>query len=142
MPNYRDAVTAVFYSEPGNVLACRRSDNGALQLPQGGIEIGETSEQAVYREVLEELGLETFAVIKLAAETTSYIWPDPNSRGQIGQRIHWFLCQINPAHLPNLDISDYSFTEVMWITPQELLSNLPDWKVAATEEGLRLLGIL
>ncbi len=142
MDHFRNAITAVFYSEDAKVLACRHSDNGSLQLPQGGIEPGETSEQALYREVLEELGIESFSVIKRALETNTYVWPEPNSKGQIGQRIHWFLCQINPRHLPNLSISDESFSEVTWIAPEKLLSHFPDWKAPATEQGFRLLGIL
>lgn len=142
MPNYRNAIIAVFYSEGGELLACQRSDNGAWQLPQGGIEAGETSEQALRREMMEELGVSSFTVLKSADETTTYIWPEPNDRWQKGQRIHWFLCRLDPDHMPNLSISDGSFSHIEWMEPRVLLNQQPHWKVSSVETGLKLLGVL
>lgn len=54
--NFRIAVSALIFQEEKILLALRR-DIGWWNLPGGGMEIGETVEEAVYREVEEETGL-------------------------------------------------------------------------------------
>ena len=54
----RPGVCAVIFDDQGKVLLERRSDNGFWGLPGGGVDIGESVEQAVKREVLEETGLQ------------------------------------------------------------------------------------
>lgn len=63
------------------VLMTRRTDNGKWCLPGGRIEPGETIEEAVIREVLEETGLET-AVCNIQGVYSNpdivYAYPDGN----------------------------------------------------------------
>ena len=54
----RAGACAIIFSELGEVLLERRSDNGFWGLPGGVVEIGESVEHAVIREVMEETGLE------------------------------------------------------------------------------------
>lgn len=57
-PDYiAPSVTAVILNSAGELLLHQRSDNGYWALPGGRIEIGESVEQAIIREVLEETGL-------------------------------------------------------------------------------------
>ena|SRR5437879_6069235 len=56
LKNFRIGVSAVIFEE-GNVLLALRRDIAWWNLPGGGMEIGETVEEAVVREVLEETGL-------------------------------------------------------------------------------------
>jgi 8-oxo-dGTP pyrophosphatase MutT (NUDIX family) len=51
------AVSAVIVDTDGRVLLHRRADNDLWALPGGGIEVGESVEQALVREVKEETGL-------------------------------------------------------------------------------------
>ena len=53
----RPGTTAAIFDERGAVLLQKRSDNGFWGLPGGGVDIGESVEQCVIREVLEETGL-------------------------------------------------------------------------------------
>ena len=51
------ATGAIIFNEFGHVLLEKRSDNGFWGLPGGAVDIGESVEQGVVREVLEETGL-------------------------------------------------------------------------------------
>lgn len=57
-PLHSVSVAGVTFDECGRVLLIRRRDNGAWQAPGGVLELGETFEQGVRREVLEETGVE------------------------------------------------------------------------------------
>jgi 8-oxo-dGTP diphosphatase len=49
---------AVIFDSGANVLLCHRTDRDAWNLPGGRVEPGETPQEAVVREVLEEVGLQ------------------------------------------------------------------------------------
>ena len=55
---YRRGVGAVLFDKRGRVLVARRLDTprAAWQLPQGGLEAGESPRRAVLRELAEEIG--------------------------------------------------------------------------------------
>lgn len=53
----RPSVSAVIFDGPANLLLMRRSDNGEWGIPGGSVEIGESVEKAILREVREETGL-------------------------------------------------------------------------------------
>ena len=57
-PTYRPNVAAVIRDTRDRILWCERlRPRGIWQFPQGGIDEGETAEQALWRELHEELGL-------------------------------------------------------------------------------------
>lgn len=53
----KPGVGVIVRDAQGRILLERRSDNGRFGLPGGGVDPGETWEQAAVREVLEETGL-------------------------------------------------------------------------------------
>ena len=53
----RPGTVGAIFDESGGVLLEKRSDNGFWGLPGGGVDIGESVEECVVREVLEETGL-------------------------------------------------------------------------------------
>jgi ADP-ribose pyrophosphatase YjhB (NUDIX family) len=53
----RAGVCAAIFDSDGRLLMERRSDNGFWGMPGGGVDVGESVEQAVKREVMEETGL-------------------------------------------------------------------------------------
>ena len=57
---YRPNVAAIIRDLEGRILWCERiSPRGVWQFPQGGIDPGETAEEALWRELSEELGIGT-----------------------------------------------------------------------------------
>ncbi|MET8223051.1 NUDIX domain-containing protein [Streptomyces sp. NPDC005301] len=56
-PLHSVSVAGVVVREDGRLLAIRRADNGAWELPGGILELDETPEAGVAREVMEETGI-------------------------------------------------------------------------------------
>ena len=93
---YRPNVGIVLFNNASQVLWARRSRHDGWQFPQGGIEHGETLEQAVYRELYEEVGLRPQNV-ELIGRTRNWLRYDVpgslRSRSTTfkGQKQVWFL---------------------------------------------------
>ncbi|MEU8466317.1 NUDIX domain-containing protein [Streptomyces sp. NPDC029003] len=56
-PRHSVSVAGVVVRDDGRLLAIRRADNGTWELPGGVLELAETPEGGVRREVLEETGI-------------------------------------------------------------------------------------
>ena len=63
---------AIIFDDDGGILLEKRSDNGWWGLPGGHVEIGESAQDAVVREVLEETGL----VVEIMRLVGVYSHPD------------------------------------------------------------------
>ncbi|KMV72128.1 RNA pyrophosphohydrolase [Rosenbergiella epipactidis] len=98
---YRPNVGIVICNRQGQVLWARRFGQHSWQFPQGGINAGETAEQAMYRELFEEVGLHRKDVRILASTRNwlRYKLPKRLVRWDtrpvcIGQKQKWFLLQL------------------------------------------------
>jgi ADP-ribose pyrophosphatase YjhB (NUDIX family) len=83
----RPGTCAVIFDDDGKVLLERRSDNGFWGLPGGAVDIGESVEQAIKREVMEETSLtvEVKRLIGVYSDPLRYnisSYPD-------GNVVHW-----------------------------------------------------
>ena len=95
----------VVANDHGQVLWARRvGGRDAWQFPQGGINHGESPEEALYRELHEEVGLEAEAVEMLACTRGWLRYRLPKRlvrKGQnpvcIGQKQKWFLLRMLAA---------------------------------------------
>ena len=97
--NFRAGVVAVVTNSEGDVLAFERSDvPGAWQLPQGGIEVGETPRNAAWRELGEETGLGTHDVDLVGEHPTWTVYEFPDhvrSDGKrLGQAQRWYFFRV------------------------------------------------
>ena len=98
---FRPNVGIVLADGAGRLLWAKRVGMDAWQFPQGGLNPGETAEQALYRELREELGLKPEAVQALGAtrEWLRYTLPQRYIRkGRIplciGQKQKWFALRL------------------------------------------------
>ncbi|WP_097355860.1 RNA pyrophosphohydrolase [Candidatus Enterovibrio escicola] len=98
---YRSNVGIVICNNHGQVLWARRFGQNSWQFPQGGIDEGETSEQAMFRELYEEVGLSNNDVLVLATSRhwLRYKLPKRFIRWDskpvcIGQKQKWFLLKL------------------------------------------------
>ncbi len=70
---FRPNVGIILANEAGQVLWARRINQEAWQFPQGGINDRETPEEALYRELNEEVGLEA-GDVRILACTRGWLW--------------------------------------------------------------------
>jgi mutator protein MutT len=125
----RTAACAIVFDGQGRVLLHRRTDNGRWALPGGAIEIGETAEQAVVREVEEETGYKVSVVRLIGIYSdplhTTITYPDGNVNAYVAiafecrvvggspatsdetSAVDWFKRDalppaFHPGHLPRL----------------------------------------
>lgn len=73
---YRENVAAIIINKDKKVLMCEHAwIDDAWQLPQGGIEEGESEQEAIVRELYEELGTKSFKVIDKMDHKIKYQLP-------------------------------------------------------------------
>lgn len=102
---FRPNVGIILMNPKGQVLWARRiGGQDAWQFPQGGIKTNESPEQALYRELKEEVGLtaEQVTIVDSTRGWLRYRLPKRYVRPQqqplcIGQKQKWFLLEYNGA---------------------------------------------
>ena len=119
----------------GNLLICERAGvQGAWQFPQGGVDTGETMEEALYREVREEIGIgrKHYEILD-RRDGYRYLYP-PDVRakklkkhGNHGQEQTYFLCRLKPS-APPVDVNQ---------TPQEFGPTAGSTRRNSTSNGFR-----
>ena len=147
MSDYRECVVAVIINEDGQVFSGERGDRpGIWQLPQGGVDEGESPLEAVFRELREEIGSDEVSVLKQFPEKISYDFPAhlnaPIAKKYRGQVQTWFLMKFNSDASPSIEKSDKEFSALSWKTPRELLDGIVQWKIEAYQKGFTGFNLL
>lgn len=125
---YRPGVGIVLLNDKGEVFIGRRSDvkHEAWQMPQGGMDQGESPREAALRELREEIGTDNADVL---AESEHWLYYDvPPGLAQHawqgrwqGQRQKWFVMAFKGSD-SDIDVAtpDAEFNAWRWVSPLEL----------------------
>jgi len=122
---FRPNVGIVLVNPKGQVLWARRIGQQAWQFPQGGIKEYENAEEALFRELKEEVGLspEDVNVLAMTKGWLRYRLPKHllrhNSKPMcIGQKQKWFLLQmLSPDERVGFSFSDKpEFDHWQWVS--------------------------
>ncbi len=149
---YRDNVCAVIGPSAGDcVLICHRIgavENEGWQFPQGGIDPKADLISEMKRELLEEIGNDRVAVIKIASGLYRYEYPEGasvNKRGYIGQQQRWVYARFIDAE-PQIrfDATDHhpEFDSWRWASPAEAMKLIVDFKRKVYKEALYDLDLI
>lgn len=98
---FRSNVAIVIGNGRGKVFWAKRLGQRAWQFPQGGIDPGESAEQALYRELYEEVGLESgdVKIVQQSKRWLRYHIPEKMQRKHslprcVGQKQRWFFLRL------------------------------------------------
>ena len=132
----RTGVGAIVLNKNNKVFVGKRRDNPGKnwQMPQGGVDKGESCIEAMKRELLEETGIKNIEILKEIDRWTEYELPD-YLLGKIwkgkyrGQKQKWFIVRfIGKDEEINLQTSHPEFIEWKWIEAENLPNVIVNFK--------------
>lgn len=142
---YRPNVAMIVINKDNKVLICRRRNTQTWQFPQGGIDPNENIQEAMYRELFEEVGLskEDVNIIGESKKMITYDIPI-TLRSKVlggkfkGQDQKWFLLKTTKdeikINLNNEVIPE--FEEFEWVSYWRALDRIIDFKKEAYRQAL------
>jgi putative (di)nucleoside polyphosphate hydrolase len=126
--NYRPNVAAIImssnYPEKIEYFVAERTDlTGIWQFPQGGIDEGESAQEALYREMLEEIGTDKIEIVSEYPEWLSYDFPEhiaQKMRPFDGQKQRYYLVKLHKDAVINLDTEHPEFIDHKFVNDNDL----------------------
>jgi putative (di)nucleoside polyphosphate hydrolase len=124
---YRPGVGLMMFSRSGLVFVAQRLDSvDAWQMPQGGIDPGESPRKAALRELAEETGTSQVTILAESKDWYAYDLP-PNLRRRLwggryrGQRQKWFALRFEGSDSDiNLATKHPEFSAWKWAPVADL----------------------
>ena len=143
----RSGVGVIILNRDNKVFVGKRKDNpiDKWQMPQGGVEIGESYLSAMKRELYEETSIKSIKILReidgffeyeLPKNLVGIIW-----KGKFrGQKQKWFITKfIGSENEINLQTRNQEFIEWKWIVPDELPKTIVDFKKKMYDELLQII---
>jgi len=133
---YRQGVGLALFNAQGLVFAARRIDTDGLawQMPQGGIDKGESPETAALRELEEEIGTAKAEIIATSQDWLTYDLPK-DLVGKLwkgkyrGQKQKWFALRFTGSDSDiNINTKHPEFCEWRWVRFDELVDLIVPFK--------------
>jgi putative (di)nucleoside polyphosphate hydrolase len=135
-PLYRPAVGMMILNAENKIFVGRRIDNkaGAWQMPQGGISPHEDADQAMLRELQEEIGTGNVEIIVKSKGWYKYDLPSQLAErlwnGKFkGQKQIWYALRFRGQDKDiNIHTSHPEFCDWKWVEKEELLELIVPFK--------------
>jgi len=134
---YRRCVGMMILNDKNEILVGRRLDHpsGYWQMPQGGIDLDENPEEAVWREMMEEIGTNNASLIHISDHWLNYDIPKdtleklPWGKTYVGQTQKWFVFRFTGQDSDiNVSTENPEFSEWKWSKYESLVNNIVPFK--------------
>ncbi|MCH2547516.1 MAG: RNA pyrophosphohydrolase [Alphaproteobacteria bacterium] len=147
---YRPCVGIMLLNKRNQVFVAKRIDTRAeaWQMPQGGIDEGETAEHAAMREMYEEIGTRNATIIATSTKNYHYDLPVdlvPNLWGGKfrGQTQQWFVLRFNGTDDDiNIVTENPEFSEWKWVDMKQLPDLIVPFKRQLYQQLVEKFGYL
>ncbi|KFL33675.1 MULTISPECIES: RNA pyrophosphohydrolase [unclassified Sulfurospirillum] len=131
-PNVAAVIVSAKYPFQCQVFIASRSDiEGAWQFPQGGIDTGETPQEALYRELEEEIGTRDVEIITEYPEWLQYDFPQKIAQKMYpfdGQSQKYFLVRLKKDAKINLATKEPEFCDYKFVSLEEVFDFITYFK--------------
>jgi len=132
-PRYRSNVAAIIQAADQKILIGERSDvRGAWQFPQGGVKENESTLQALFRELREEVSIKPshYRVIDCKGPYRYLFQGGRKKEGLDGQEQFYFLVQLTaPDFNVQVETDNPEFSRIRWIEPADFrIQWVPEFK--------------
>ncbi len=125
-PNVAMIILSKNYPEKTEIFLAQRNDLvDVWQFPQGGIDNGENVEDAMYRELEEEIGTASVEVVAEYPEWISYDFPPKIAQSMkpyIGQKQRYFLLKLKDDAKINIDTKHPEFSAYKFVGVEDVLN--------------------
>lgn len=133
---YRQGIGVVLINRKKEILVGKRKNNHSYtwQMPQGGMELGETEEEAAVRELTEEMSIVKVTILAKSAEYYYYNFPYKLQKKfwlgkYLGQRQRWFLMQhLGEDNDANVATPEAEFSQFKWMPPSDVVRYVVPFK--------------
>jgi putative (di)nucleoside polyphosphate hydrolase len=140
-PNVAAVVVSPEYPEVKKIMIAERSDiTGVWQFPQGGIDKGESSEEALFRELEEEIGTKKVEVVAEYPEWITYDFPSHVAKRMkpfSGQKQRYYLVRLKKKAVINLDTKHPEFISHKFVAVDELFEHIAHFKKPVYEQVIK-----
>ena len=142
---FRPNVGIIICNKIGQLLWAKRIKQDAWQFPQGGIKEAETTEEALFRELSEEVGLckDDVRILSQTSEWLKYRLPKPYIRQRkgrtcIGQKQKWFLLglQTEEGRVDLQNTLQPEFDDWCWVNYWYPVNQVVDFKRSVYRKAL------
>lgn len=140
-PNVAMIIVSNNYPEKKEIFIAQRNDlKGVWQFPQGGIDKGEDVQEALFRELEEEIGTDKAKIIGEYPEWISYDFPEKVSKKMkpyTGQTQRYFLLKLKKSAVINLATKHPEFDKYKFVSVDEVLGITAHFKKPVYEKVIK-----
>lgn len=143
---YRSGVGIMLINAKKEIFVGKRIDNNsdAWQMPQGGLDAGESEDVAMFRELKEETGIDESSIRVLKKSQTYHYYNLPYKLQKkfwggkyLGQKQRWYLAEfIGDESAINIATENPEFSHWKWISENEIISAIVGFKRELYEDVL------
>ncbi len=144
---YRSGVGIMIINSNKKIFVGKRIDNNsdAWQMPQGGLDAGESEDRALLRELKEETGIGADHIKILKKSDNYYYYNLPYKLQKkfwggkyLGQKQRWYLLEfIGDDAAINVRTEDPEFSDWKWIEKNDIVDSIVPFKREMYEDVLK-----